>query len=326
MKKVSYLILSCIICFSLCSPVFALQPDNSRITETIDEDGSIIRTMRRIPNPVAISEVKSLNCSETKADLIALGIDDEVIDKMSMAELQDFSNSVQITTIEQYMCSDTDGNIRYLTKEEALSAVADAKIVINENNKYEDQYMRVTVTIAMIPNNRVRITTDANWLTDPKFRGKDVLGACAEFVTIFDQSRYGYLAYTVEQRSRGGTLIESERTSKAPSKYADAGYGSYYGAGMIFDLPNNITYPPTGVVYEEMYTDFHAHFSYDGEIKFPDQRLNFNVTGTYTHTKVGITFNPSLTISLKEAVASITPSVDVNKESYTAQLEVSYTP
>jgi hypothetical protein len=41
---------------------------------------------------------------------------------------------------------------------------------------------------------------------------------------------------------------------------------------------------------------------------------------------VGISFDPSLSISVKDAVASITPNVVAKKEDYTAQLEVSYTP
>lgn len=325
MKKINCFILSCVICFSLCSPAVAVQPNSPRVIETIDTNGSIIRTMRRIADPIAVSEEKSSNFSEIKADLIALGIDGETIDKMSMAELQSFSNSVQITTIEQYMCSDADGNIKYLTKEEALSAVANARIAINENNKYEDEYIRVVVSIAMVPNNLVCITTDANWLTTPIFRGKDVLGACAEFVTILDNSREGYLAYTVEQRTQTGAVIESSRKTKPISKFKNATYGNFYGAGMIFDLPKD-TYAPSYGVYEEAYTEFHAHFTYDGHIKFPDQRLNFNVTGTYTHTTVGISFDPSLSISVKDAVASITPNVVAKKEDYTAQLEVSYTP
>lgn len=323
MKKITYFILFCMICTGLCLPTSAIQSDGSNIAETIDADGSVIRTLYKANSPVVLSEEAGTNFSEVKANLMALGIDANVIDKMSVTELQDYSNSVQITTIERYMKSDIDGNIEILPKEDAIAAAS--QIVINETDNYRDQYMLVILTIAKIPNDRVRLTVDANWLTEPNFRGKDTLGACAKYVTVFNHSREGYLAYTVEQRSQSGAVIEASRKTKNISKFENASNGQFYGAGMIFDLPND-TYAPSYGVYEEAYTDFHAHFTYDGEIELPDQRLNFNATGTYTHTTVSLTINPSLSISVNDSVGSISPSLIINKKCYTAQLEVSYTP
>lgn len=327
MKKISCFALICSICLSLCVPTFAVQPGNSEIIETVAENGAIIRTLYRSSQSLVIFDEEDLNFSETKADLIALGIDEVIVEELSVDELLDYASGEQITTVEQYIKSSIDGsNVEYLSKEEALAAVA--KITINDRNDYEDQYIKVTSTIVKDSDlDVVLLSADMNWLTEPAYRGEDTLGVCAEYVDVIGSSRKGFIAYTTTDY-KTGTLTSTRRTY-SQNRIQDAGDGTFYGSGMIFTLPQDIAggmkdpYP-----YTTTYSNFYAHFTFKGRVKEPEQRLNFNVIGTYTHKTKKLVFEPSVSLSVNpyEAVASISPKIMDGRDAYHSVLEVTYTP
>lgn len=343
MKNFTRLALVGIMIASICFPSHAINATtassvSASIVEVTKDDGTVMRILKRDATP-DLCDVHTtysgsnniLKNQETKAELEALGVGMSAIENLSDEELDHYANAQLIVTTQQYSKRDEFGNITYLTKEQALAevnAINARGIEITEENQFTDEYMNVTVTASTVSGARTKITVDATWLTDPNYRGKDTLAAGAKYLTVLDSTRSGYLEYTIENRAQTGEVIESLGTHRelfSPSD-CDIVYSEpFYGAGIHFDLPNN-TYAPSYGVYETAYTDFHAHFTYEGNVEIASDELYFNVVGTYTHTVLGITFNPDLTITVDGPDFSIAPSVTVNKESRTAKIEVHYLP
>lgn len=67
-------------------------------------------------------------------------------------------------------------------------------------------------------------------------------------------------------------------------------------------------------------------YQYDGKITEPDQSLNFNAIGTYTHTTIGLALSPSVSIATSGSSAGIGISIVVFKDVMSVWLEINYTP
>lgn len=346
MKKIISLLLIVVMLFCMSIATFAANVNGSVTSQYYDiADGMVVSEFEgdnyaivRKATKVGTSGNSTMGIDSQSGDesfheekelLSILGLKKSVIDNLSSEELQDTRDSLMITTVQQYSKVNENGEIVYMPQDQALAEVAAIRakgITITDESPYSDQYMKITVAAETLSGAKVKIFTTAEWLTDPFFRGKDTIGACAKYVTVLNSSRCGYLQYTHETRTQNGDLISREPKQEIKFKdFQNASNGSFYGAGANFDLPND-TYGPSAGVYEEVYTDFLAYFSYEGHVEFPDQAMYFNITGTYTHTEIAITFNPSLSVSISGGSGSIAPSVMLNKRSRTAQIEVNYNP
>lgn len=94
----------------------------------------------------------------------------------------------------------------------------------------------------------------------------------------------------------------------------------------MFQLPKDISNPQTGTI-TTAYTDVLVHHQFDGKVDEPDERVNFNSTGSYLHQTVSISFNPSLTIDLKGSKPSLAVSAAaIYERGRDVMLEINYVP
>lgn len=163
-------------------------------------------------------------------------------------------------------------------------------------------------------------------MTTPSFRGKDSIGGCAQLITAEQDSRSGYFEATVVRTvAATGTLVSEfeYKDTFGENDFKEAVNGTYNGAGAVFDLPQDTIFDG---VYLDSYYDMHAYFYYEGLVNLPEQTLNFNASGTYTHLTVGIAVNPELSISLDGVAPSIGISAVALKNKTTATLTGRYEP
>lgn len=347
MKKFLSILLSILIIASLSMSAFATSSEDAsetvsvdfNMTETVDEYNRVVRTFERdIGNNAQICSGE-IDYSETKAILLAIGMEQDFIDKLSVDTLEIYRTSQQLVGITSYTKSDGNGNVEYVDEKVALEESA----IINEAQKerakrftsgdkviqtrtqdtYEDSYMRVFYLVTYEGSGEYYYSTDARWLTMPFFRGKDSIGSCAQNATVTNNTRSGWYEYDVTYINLGATTSSYYNASISSSNYKNAVNGSWYGSAGIIDLPSDI-YSDS---YSVMYTNYKAHYEYNGHVTSPASPSWFNTIGTYDHSTFTISFSPSVSIDTSGTVsASIGIDVVGVTEPRSEELEIYYQP
>lgn len=229
-----------------------------------------------------------------------------------------------------YCKFDTENNMKYITEEEALAAEAASKEMttkaISDQDTLEDSYMRLFFMAQHQGNGEYKFSTDARWLTMPTFRDTDSLGSIAQICTVTPDTESAYMTYDYLEVNSVGDIVESLNDEYTTLYEIDtASSGAFYGAAVVFDLPNDYEGGPYSMMLRQ-YSDVKVHFEYEGKLQTTTIPQNFNTNGSYSHSYVTIGVNPGVSIDLGGIHPSIGINAVIDQERRTVPLEINYTP
>lgn len=339
MKSTCIISLSILLAFSNLTTVLASQHTGNNIMVKSGEytfgvyesDNGASGVVRRYTNDNTRS-IKGVD--ETKNLLYALGYSENIVEKFTVDELKEYASAPEIIVSVTYIRTDEKGNMTYVDEETALKEAevvkeAEQNNINNLINGITPAYQEIDVEI----NDYMKVTycvrvngevCDAyvigEWLTMPAIRSYDSIGGCGQYMSYTPKTGECTVYYDKIETVNGQTTTTS--VERAITNIQGANKDGWAGAAAIFQLPGNIVTSTHTVLY----TDFSVIFKYDGKITEPDQSLNFNAIGTYRHSTVAVTGNPSVSISTSGVDAGIGISVDRFKDTMSVWLEINYTP
>lgn len=282
--------------------------------------------------------------TQTEALLHTLGLEDVFVDRISDSDLLTYAAADQITGSTAFLRLDPDGSSVVINESEALQAEAEYQEILHnmlnatttaEAEKYEQQlvglndYLRIHYLVVSLGNGRYRYGVSSRWLTMPEHRRSDSLGACAQDISIDPDTRSGYYGYTkVEYPNTVNEVISSPSFTidADPNNPQNTSFiqspvdGRWDGSGIIFYLPEDGS---RGSSYSVINYDFYAHYEFEADVAYPDNRVNFNTIGSYDHAVTEIVFSPSLSISY-DKVTSVSAAVGLSLENNTEMLAIEY--
>lgn len=307
-----------------------IQTENYKYTffEKTSDNYALVRTFDN-------STVKSKNnenegFGEIKSILVALGLEEGIVNRLSDNTLHELATSNQIMTTTTYSKYDENGNLVYVPEEIALteSLRIQAECQLDNNtgistqgyeDTYRDSYMKLTYLVSHLGNGEHLFSIDAVWLTDPFWQGLDSIGACAMNFTVDNSSRSGFYYYTktVLNHSDGTSSEAIYGNNIASSDMENAVNGNWYGSAAILNLPNDIHTEYSSTVY----SNYTAHYQYKGHIAFPDVHQWFNTVGSYYHSTIAIAISPSISIKLN---GSASASIGIHLQGVTDKRSVEF--
>lgn len=335
MRKIISFIISTLFLVVLVTPVFAESPISSSthftdsgesftISEYTLDNKQIVRTYKNDGTPSnGISTYSASERNEkTYAILIALGFDQDVIDQLPNNTLDKYSSSSEISTITSYIKEDTQGQISYLSEEEALVELA-AIDYAGATDTVTDSYMKLTHTISYQNNALYHFSTTATWLTMPVFRATDSIGSCAPTLSITNSSRYAWCKYTLMTTNLNSGESSTATYTYYPTDFRNAVNGDWYGSACVFNLPNNTTTSD----YAQVYSNFKAYYEFEAYLRYPELETYFNSVGTYSHQTYAVNLSPSITIDFDgKTTASISFSLSSGYDDRSVELQMHYDP
>lgn len=337
MKKIISVILAVILCFSLSVPAFATTENlnvapsedakvdftliseypSGNVSEFIDSNKTIrIYTKDAVPFNLEPTE------EQTKDILLELGMERIAAENLSDDEMEALNNSSTITATTSYVKVDENGNMSYVSEEEALCEAA--KIQANSyvaQGTNPDNYMRVWHALSYLGNASYHVITDARWLNMPYWRSTDAIGACVQFLTITGGTQEGYYSYDTTTVTTTSNSKKSSGNIKI-TNIKSASKGNFYGCAGLFNLPKDTDTSSKTVTHSNLF----AHFSYKGHMNFPTTTTYFNSTGTYIHVQIGVQITPSLTVSTTGTTGAISLTTSYVQEPRPVPLEILYVP
>lgn len=348
MKRLLALVLTAALLTPMSLSVFATAPDTStviyndefnfQLVETVDENNRIIRTYHKDEQPQTQStySLRSVgndtdNYERTKALLSDLGMGDAFISELSDEQLEEYAASESMTGIVSYTKSDIEGNVTYVSEEEASvcggpSTGGNQDIMDGGDggsNVYTDEvvdsYMRLYYMVIYLTEAEYKHTVTAEWLTMPFWRSYDSLGVCSNGLTVEMDSRYGWASYDYTVETLFSSETENIKTYFSSSDFQQPINGDWHGAGVVFNLPETI--PSDG--YTEYITNYKVYFEYKSLVRYPTLETYIETNACYEHSKATVVLSPSLEINSEEVGVSIGISGDWTTEKRTAYFDQS---
>lgn len=271
---------------------------------------------------------------ETRNLLCVLGYSKKLVEKMSVDELQEYASASDIIVSIAYMKTDEKGNVSYVDEETALREVEVAK-EIEKNNinnlingiapAYQEidsewnDYMKVTYMVSITGEDCYN-TVIGEWLTMPAIRSYDSIGGCGQYMSYTPNTGECKVYYDQTSTINGSTT--TTEVEKTITNIQGANENGWAGAAAVFKLPSDTVTSDFSLVY----SNFTVLFQYEGKITEPNQNLNFNSIGTYTHATIGLSVSPSVSIDTSGADAGIGVSIVGFKDKMSVWLEINYTP
>lgn len=310
------------------------------LKETIDQYDRVIRSYKRENTDLmAANSNTDADYAQTKALLLALGMEKDFVQKLSDETLQIYATSPELTGIISYIKVDAENNVIYMdeataTQEaklfnstQSLASQPNAGIQLgsrqgqSEQGQKEDAYMRVFYMVSPRNDGNFVFSTDARWLTMPYFRMKDSIGSCAQNTTVTPESRHGWYSYDMTYVNSGRVITDTDVTTFMKSNnFSNAVNGNWYGSAAVVDLPSDDVGDPKWT-----FKNFKAHYQYTGHVNFVGQEQWFNTVATYCHTKVGVSGSVSI-VPGKSTAVDIGIGLQKTHDSRSIELEVHYIP
>lgn len=299
------------------------------ITESVDSSGKITRSYHQdnshpVQNSLTIahSNPQTIDYSKTKTLLSVLGMEDDFIKELSSEDLDIYKNSDHITGTVMYYKTDASDNTYPVDEATALREAAQLNADEPSNiqplaNKTETygSIIRVYHATAHQGGGKYLFSTDARWLTMPRFKMKDTIGSCASNCTYTDGTGSGWYTYTKTKRSSGvATPYTYDISAKDMDFVTNQGWA---GSAAFINIPENDSY--------YTYTDYKAHYQYRGKVFNPQLITNFNSVGNYCHSLVSFSIS-EIAIDFSGKNASIGLSLSIQQKSYSAVVEENYAP
>ena len=354
MKKMISLALAACMALALTVPVGAASTENKNagevrtvvqgpysfvVTEQTDEYGRVTRTYHR---DIAMDaddnsgDVDSTvdgavtdNYAETKALLLVLGMEQEFIDNLSPETLAEIASSQDLSGVVSYVKSGTNGDVTIVDEKTALreSAAKQGGISTYEQGTEEfDGYIRVFHQVTHQGGGKFLYVTDARWLKMPRFKTNDSIGSSALDCTMTPGTESGWYSYTKTKRSNNNVSGSGPIAIKASDKHYILEGNGWIGAAAIVNIPEDDS--------DYKYTNFKAHFQYNGHRTNTSSPGYFMSIGNYCHTKASVS-SSGITIQMKTVknlakenvlAGLIGLKIGTSREAYPVVLEVKYTP
>ncbi len=344
MKKFVTVVLLFTMLVSLSTSALAIDTDKSvaefdvddNISTRVDLNNRVIKELERTPDSIEAKKDAFEEYTETKELLLALGMEQDFIDKLSDEDLEQYATSPKMVATTSYVKTDSDGDITYLDESVALresavvhmaqletaEALLSGELMSTQAQKtYQDSYMRVFYLVTYLGNGKYKFSTDARWLTMPYFRGTDSLGACSQNATVLNNTRTGWYNYDIKTSTAG--RITYSTGSQTISSPGNAVNGSWYGSAGYIKVPADS--PPGGYGLSS-YSNLKAHYEFQGYVNYPKQDSWFNSVGSYCHATFKISYTPSLTISTKGTSAAIGLSISGSTDTRSSEVEIHHIP
>ncbi len=290
-----------------------------QLTEAVSPRKGMVRVFEAEPDQARSRE-------ETEALLLALGMEQIFIDRLTDETMNYYANSAQIVSTETYSKHNSEGNVTSITKEQAEAELKKIKKQQENQELYStksdppydstkvDGYLRLHYLVAEIEggDGDYLYSVSSRWLQMPSWRGGDSLAACAADIGVETSTCSGYYGYHREEKQ--GTLVrEDVREDDVNQTYTSEDFfsaqtGNWYGKGISFELPTD----GSRGGYSLTNTDFFAHCEFIAAVRNPQWDTNFNAVGTYTHTSKKVSLEPEFSISIPaRGEPSISASVGV---------------
>lgn len=313
-----------------------------------DEHGRIIREYR--------NNKKGQSREYTCSVLTELGMGEGFIDKLSDEKIDMYANAESITSITTYTRTDTSGNVEIVSEDVALEGAASTWVLdppavedFEGDFSYPDPtytgslnntYIKITFVVTYKGDALYHFSVDAEWLTPPE-DGKrfcEAIGICASYITILPETCIGWYSYL-----RDHPLMYEDNEDKyfnyvitlggdnngdgQPDDIRTLVNGNWNGSAAIFSFPNDdcaIGFSDTRV---KNYTDFKAHYEFEGVISQPEQTTNFSAIAAYDHCTQKVTVAPTLEFS-DSFSGALAFTTEVQHTTYVVQLpsKITYTP
>jgi hypothetical protein len=256
---------------------------------------------------------------------------------LSDQALQEYASSEEIYAVSSYTKIDSDGNLINVTKEEAMNA-ANSRAVVpapdpgggwpTYSTSFSDSYMYISYIVSYKGSGQYLFSIDSVWLTMPVFRWSDSLGACAQNMTVENNTRAGWRSYIITEEVNGTNTVhyieEDLINGTNGVTFQNAINGNWYGSAVTFYMPIDGYTPYSSVIY----SDYRVHYEYIGKVNYPDQQMNFSATATYCHFQTYLSIDPSIGIDAKGVTVTIGISNEERKEYRTVEFDtsISYIP
>ncbi len=263
--------------------------------------------------------------AQTKALLLALGMEQDFIDNLSDEDLAVYAASEQITGIVSYIKTDEAGNATYVeesvAEEEAAAALNAAEsnvrstaaavsgtgtVVYEGGETYQNGYIRMYYTVTYMGSGKYQFATDARWLYMPLYRGVDTIGSSAMNCTVESSTRSGYYQYDSYMEVEGDKSYTSPYFLISAGKMKNVVNGNWYGSLAKIQLPMD----GGGVGVSRVLSNFKVHYQYQGKVNYPELAGNFNTVASYDHTITYI--KPS--VSFAVGVGGVSGSIGFDLE------------
>lgn len=348
MKKFLSIILSLAMIFSISASAFAAESGNItkktvsqdgytfEISEQVDSNFKVVRSYEKPQNSVESREALSeeSNLDETKALLVALGMQERSVEKLSYDTLQEFSDGETIYVSTAYTKVNETGVVSPLSASTAIEEANTLKaqqnaiymdmaqgvaLAADYSDYFEDSYMRVDFAASYQGDGAYLYSVDGEWLTMPFFRGFDSIGSCAMNGTVTNSTRDGYYSYDITYVNLTGNTYDTYEDDITSVKNAIT--GNWYGSAGVFNLPNNVYGEYSSILYD----NFFAHYEYQGHVTSPSEPRWFNTVASYDHATISIAFSPSVSIDLGGDVsASIGLAIVGTTDTRSVEFEIYY--
>lgn len=337
----------CLLAFSMiiAMPLSAFAAENNvntfGITETVDSNNRVVRIYERKAGSIDLQQSivpEEINYEETKELLLALGMEQDFIDKLADEDLETYSTSPQMIGTVSYVKIDAEDKVSYLSESVAIQEAEIVRKAVTEKieelrsetgaiqplaqDTYEDSYMRVFYLVTYLGNGKYKFSTDARWLTMPFFRGKDSIGSCAQNGTVTNSTRSGWYEYDITYINNGKITYDDGGSNISSTYFKNAINGSWYGSAAIIDLPNDVHGQYSSILYD----NYKAHYEYTGHVNYPNSPSWFNTTGSYDHATIANSFTPSVSIDLDGPSGAIGLDITGSTDTRSAELEIYYNP
>lgn len=193
-------------------------------------------------------------------------------------------------------------------------------VTVETEIDYEENAYMMVIHGASIKGAVCDMAVNAEWLTMPAIRSYDSVGACGQYLDCLPGTGTCEVSYERKEIVPGGT--HEDTISRPISNIQLANDNGWAGMAAVFKLPEDIVSPEQTILY----SGFYVEFGYKGEITLPDQRVNFNTIGSYTHATIRLTASPSISISTGGIDAGIGISIAIFKDKMSVWLALNYVP
>lgn len=350
-KKVSF-VLIIILLTEMFFPVCAAEPDKSYLHgyfhQYEDAHGRIFREYRNSEKESTREHIYSI--------LTELGMSKAFIDKLSEDKIAMYSQAKSITSVTSYVCKDAEGNVEIVDENTAIGG-AIATLMLDPpamedlegdyiptlptySNSKSKTYIKVTFVVTYKGDAVYHFSVDAEWLTTPdnNERYYDAIGISAHHITLRNDTRTGWYSYTETRpllyEYEDGHTTEHTLTLLADDDYdGDYDYirnyvnGIWLGSAAVFPLPQDSYQVGFSSDRIKLYSNFKAHYEFEGVISEPDGRTNFAAVASYDHCTMQLSVEPSLSFDPDSSFA-LTFSLEENHDPCIVELpeEIVYEP
>ena len=272
---------------------------------------------------------------------------EDFIDALSAEDLADYAASESITATVSYTQTDEDGNVINISEEDAEAAVASVGpspwedmidfpgdgggsglTPVEENEgTYEEEglgalgVLKLTFVVSYWGDDKYHFSVDGEWLTMPKYRGYDSLGACAQYMSLPGEgdNASGWYSYESVELAWGEFQDQTtEKYSIPSSSFGRPTTDGWNGVGATFNLPDDDT--SMDVPLAEFYYSFKVHIGFDIEVASPDTSWNIDPRATYSQHTLGFDYDAGLKITASGVDAELGLNVAIMKHNYTIRL------